>query len=53
VLLMDIPGVKQDDINLEIDGQVVRVRRVRLPAAAAGDADAASSCDAQRRLQGA
>ena len=31
VLLMDIPGVKQDDINLEIDGQVVRVRRVLLP----------------------
>lgn len=25
----DIPGVKQEDINLEIDGPVVRVRRVR------------------------
>jgi hypothetical protein len=35
---MDIPGVQQNDINLEVDGQVVRVRRVRLSAAVASDA---------------
>jgi hypothetical protein len=46
----DIPGVRQEDINMELDNNVIRVRCARLLAAAAARSPALNN-DASLRIR--